>query len=347
MMNSSLRKLALIGFGLLFGLFLSLLLLGTAELGARFFWKPPPPAAQTDYPDNYYIQDRQGITKARPSGDYPVAEVRTKTGEKIYEVVYHVDSHGRRITPVPEHSGRTKHLIFFGCSFMYGEGLQENETLPAQLAARLLDYTPYNYGFHGHSPAEMLTKIRSGTLPPEVPEREGDLIYLFMDAHISRAIGSLQIVTSWGKNRPYYRLGPHDEVIRQGDFSTGRPVLQWFYELLAKSRLVRALRIDLPPVTTERHLRLVARLIEESFTAYHHQFPNSRAYLVIYPGTRYGTTLGKTLAAKGITVLDYSGLFPDQKPEYILAPEDRHPNARAWQVLSERLATDLKLNEVE
>jgi hypothetical protein len=48
----------------------------------------------------------------------------------LYDVVYHTDEFGRRRTPEPIAS--PDHFIaFFGCSYTFGEGVAESETLPA------------------------------------------------------------------------------------------------------------------------------------------------------------------------------------------------------------------------
>ena len=313
-----------------------------AEITARLIWKDPLPTEKT-YADNYFFVDSFGILKAHPNGRYHSTARSKKTGAIIYDVTYSVDSYSRRITPASNPELRNKHLLFFGCSFTYGEGLEDDQTIPAQVAMRAQHYMPYNYAFHGHSPSEMLAKMGSKTLKNEIKEKEGTLIYIFFDSHIQRVIGSMRIAASWGKNCPYYYLGPHNEVLRNGNVTTGRLVLSHIYWLLTKSELLKFLKIDFPPRLTDKHIHLTARIIEESYRHYKEQFPAGDFYVVIYPGSEYGTRLVKELSNAGIKTLDYSKIFNPGQSQYVLSPEDLHPSAKADEEVAEHLVRDLHL----
>ena len=331
------------GLALGIGLGLCVLLLGLAELATRLFWHAEP-RTETQFPREYFIEDSSGITKPAPNGRYRFTCTDRASGATIYDVFYSVDSYSRRITPVTDSASRHDFLLFFGCSFTYGEGLPDDATLPYFVAREAPTYRPYNYGFHGHSPTEMLAKMESGTLPGEIQEKRGILIYVFMDAHVARVIGSMRVATSWGRNRPYYTLDPDGNPVHHGDFTTGRPRLTGIYRVFSHSRLLQALQIDLPPRITPRHLQLVARIIGAARNRYQQRFPTGDFYVVLYPGSRYGQRLRPMLERMGVKVLDYSGLYDRNDLRYVISPEDRHPNAWANQTLAERLVRDLHLD---
>ena len=321
----------------------TVLLLFAAEGLSRLIYKEPP-AEDVKYAKDYFFIDSNGITRAQPSRRYSASSFSGRTGKLIYDVFYTIDEHGSRVTPAPHPELRHKHLLFFGCSFTFGEGLQDGQTYPAQIALRAKTYMPYNYGFHGDSPAEMLAKLESGTLFSEVQKEEGLLIYLFMDAHVPRVAGAMSIAASWGKNRPYYVLGGNGEPRRQGNFTTGRPVLSKIYGILAQSKLLKLLKIDFPPRMTERHIEMTARLIEKSARLYHKQFPKGRFVVVLHPVSfRYGTRLLRYLKAMHLEAYDCRGLFDASRPEYVLSPEDLHPNSLADAELAKQIVKDLKL----
>lgn len=332
------KKSNLIAF--IFGVALCAFILLGAEITVRLFWKEVFPASVIYSNDHQFI-DPYGIAKANPSGQYQSMSQINKTGATIYDVTYSIDSYSRRITPVSNPELRDKHLLFFGCSYTYGEGVRDDQTIPARVAFRTRQYMPYNYAFHGHGPAEMLAKMESKTLNHEVKEKEGILIYIFMDQQIKRVICSMRIVTSWAKNKPYYYLGPHDEVFRKGNLTTGRPILRQIYRLLAKSELLKFFKIDFPPVITNRHIHITARVIEESRRLYREQFPNGDFYVVIYPSSRYGTRLAKELSRSGIKILDESKIFSAHEPRYILSMDNKHPSALADDELAQHLVQDL------
>jgi hypothetical protein len=318
-------------------------LLGLAEVAARLL-DHGEPRTETRFPPEYFILDSSGITKPLPNGRYRFTCTDRASGATIYDVVYSVDACSRRVTPVTDSGSRHDHLLFFGCSFTYGEGLPDDETLPYFVVRSAPAYRPYNYAFHGHSPTEMLAKMESGSLPGEVPEKQGILIYVFMDAHVARVIGSMRVATSWGRNRPYYCLDRDGNPVHHGDFTTGRPLLSGIYRLFSHSRLLQALQIDLPPRVTARHLQLTARIIDSARKLYLQRFPAGDFYVVIYPGSRYGHRLQPLLERMGVKVLDYSGLFDRNDLRYVISPEDRHPNRLANETLAAQLVRDLHLD---
>src|SRR6478672_8034969 len=64
---------------------------------------------------------------------------RTLNGRKIYDVTYTIDSNLNRQTLAGEGG---KGIAIFGDSFMFGEGLEDDQTLPQQLA-NLQQRIPY------------------------------------------------------------------------------------------------------------------------------------------------------------------------------------------------------------
>jgi hypothetical protein len=55
-----------------------------------------------------------------------------KVGDRlIYEVDYTTDKFSRRVTPWHGSSQADKFALFFGCSFTFGQGVKDDETLPS------------------------------------------------------------------------------------------------------------------------------------------------------------------------------------------------------------------------
>jgi hypothetical protein len=340
--SKELPGLASRGAALVLGCFLALLFLGIAEFAARVILSKQERPFDRKYPSSYFVTDAHGIIKANPGGHYRSSSRRTKDGSVIYDVAYTTDQFGRRLTPTASPEPRSRHLIFFGCSFTFGEGVQDGETIPAQAALGLAGHQPHNYGFHGHGTSHMLRKMQSQTLQHEVSEKEGALVYLFLDFHISRVIGSMRWVAGSGKLHPYYDLNARGHVADEGSFVQGRPFLQRVYERFSKSALLGLFGVDFPPVIADRHIHLTARIIGEARDHYREQFPLGEFYVVIYPSSLHGDKLVRELKDRDIKILDYSKLFDRHDPKYILAAEDHHPNALAYELVGRRLAHDLR-----
>ena len=266
-------------------------------------------------------------------------------GKTLYDTEYAIDEKGRRVTPVADRERRDRFLLVFGCSFAFGEGVRDDETLPAFVARRAPRFVPYNYAFHGYGPHQLLAKLEAGTLRDEVDEAEGVLVYVLIGAHVSRAIGSMIVTTSWAHDAPYYALDASGNPVRRGTFTTGRPWTSIGYALLGGSRVLGFLHLDVPPVVTEDHLALTARLLARSSALFHESFGPQRFVVVAYPEqwpSAISGRLGSALAREGIEYLDYSSLFGSDRAEYFF-PEDRHPKARAHAAVAEQLVADLGL----
>jgi hypothetical protein len=283
-------------------------------------------------------------------GYCPMHGIRTRAwkrieGGSLYDVEYEIDEKGRRVTPVEAREQRDRFLLVLGDSFSFGEGVQSDETLPACVARRAPRYVPYNYAFHGYGPNQLLAKLETGTLRDEVREPEGVLVYALIGAHVSRAIGSMVVYTSWAHDAPYYALDPSGNPVRRGTFTTGRPWTSIGYAILGGSQVLKFLHLDVPPVVTDRHLTLTVRMIGRSAALFRESFGAQRFVVLVYPErwpSAIAGRLASALSREGIEMLDYSSLFGSDRAQYFL-PEDRHPTPRAHEAVAEQLVADLGL----
>ena len=214
----------------------------------------------------------------RPRANVTVTSKRQFVdGEVIYDVTYSTDSFNRRIVPIDSLENRNKFILTFGCSFTFGEGVNDDQTLAYNLGKNLEGFMPYNYGFCGYGPQQMLAKLQSGDLIDEIDQPQG--IALVIGAHFERAIGTMSVFNGWGRNFPYYIIDKEDSIIRKGTFNSGRPVLSFLYKAygktIAKTSIARALKLrDYPFRITESHVtfpgntdpnrKLLVKLLEKS-----------------------------------------------------------------------------------
>lgn len=311
------------------------------EAGLHLAADARDPMIETWVDPDYYQDDARFGYAAKPG--IATRAWKRVDGETVYEVDYIIDEHGRRVTPQAEIAARDRYLLGFGGSFMFGEGVNTDETLPFQIAQLAPGQRVYNYGFHGYGPSQLLARLEGGGLRAEVPEKEGVLAYLFIDAHVQRAIGSFAVYTGWADATPHYVLDEAKRPVQRGSLTSGRPARALLYSLLGNSGLLRWLRADLPLRITDAHIDLTARLLARSQTLYREQFGDQRFTVVIYPGSKHGTTLAARLEALGVEILDYSELFDPAAADNFI-PEDWHPSATAHRALAERLVADLRLH---
>ena len=282
--------------------------------------------------------------KPRPNA-HLVSTMRLK-GREIYNVTYSTDAYSRRVTPVRAVGQADKFILFFGCSFTFGEGVQNDETLPffvSQFASR---YRPYNYGMNGYGTQQMLAKLQEGGIKREIAEKQGILVYVFIDDHIHRVIGSQKIVQAWGKNMPYYVLDSNGNLERRGNFTTGRPALALWYRLLGKSEIATYFNFGFSYGVDEDDLKLTARIVEDSRNAFSKLFESDDFYVVLYPGSKIGKRLFPHFKRARVKYLDYSELF-DPTREDLQIEGDAHPTPKAYRWLADQLTQDLGIQDIE
>ena len=172
-----------------------------------------------------------------PTPDNEALAIKLAGEEVVYRVVYKIDEFGRRQTPVSGATGRNRLILFFGGSNTFGEGLAQDETIPYFVGDILDDLRPYNYGFHGYGPAQMLDQLIAHDLRKEITEEAGWVLYVFMPFHIHRVIGSNNVSARFGRRFSHYVLDENKQLRRRGNFMSGRPMRTMIFKALYYSDL--------------------------------------------------------------------------------------------------------------
>ncbi|MEM7024335.1 MAG: hypothetical protein AAF637_17390 [Pseudomonadota bacterium] len=144
---------------------------------------------------------------APPPGQV-VQHKRSFEGDVIYDVDYTIAPNGLRISSPPnvaDHPGQDC-ILMFGGSFMFGQGLEDDEALPFQLNV-LSDnhYRPYNFAVMGYGAHQMLAALERGLVEEVVDckaDRVSHAIYNAIPDHIRRSAGRVW----WNTRGPIYRL---------------------------------------------------------------------------------------------------------------------------------------------
>lgn len=278
--------------------------------------------------------------KSRPN--ITARSTKTYDGQVLFDAVYTTDEYGRRSTPA---KSAKEFILFFGASFTFGYGVNDEETLPYQLARKVGGYRVYNYGLLGYGPQQMLAKLQSGELRGEVGEPTGVAIYVFIPDHVRRAIGSMRKVTQDARHFPCFEIDG-DQLVHRGTFLTTRPRRLWLSRWINEEQILKFLGVDFPLRLSQRHLDLTARIVEESRKAFHAQFASDRFYVLLWPkGSEDefdGAQLIPAFEQAGAKILDYSDLVNTTETGYIVRPGvDRHPTARTFEAVAQALARDI------
>ena len=308
---------------------------GSIELIARVALPPADPSLSaissyglSDGGDRYYHVCDHG--SCANSGTYAgVTKSIEATNESIYSVRYTIGQNNLRVTPVVNAS--SDFLVrYFGGSFVFGEGLNDTETLSyySQLASSKV--RSENFGFHGYGVHNALKILKT------LEKTEGSANLLLTGTfHAFRSA----CIPQWSSTHPFYEL-IDGELLELGKCSE-KEYKGWVQSIKKKIDEIsyhvhfRSLAIIseyLASCLTSYQIDLYKSLIQEF---YHLSLSRRERPVVLYitdPKRSYITAgyrsdpMPDYFIKNGIDFVDVT--LPDE-PDFYLHMLDRHPSAYA------------------
>lgn len=299
--------------------------LALAEWLTPVFFSPPAEPSTVEYAEGY--KGERTDIGSQPNPGRHASSRRTSTGDVVYDVTYTIGPDRLRVTP--DNPVGPYRVNFLGCSYTFGEGLQDNETLPYAFAALARDVHVVNYGFHGYGAHQALAILESDR------DTSGEINF-FLTAPFHAERSACKPV--WTEGSPRYVLNADGSLSRNGRCGDASDPLPYLRSHIATySNIVavidRAMRLHLTDADMALYVALVKRMAELS-----HQ--RGQRFIVGFlgnsKGTLYGTSytsamLIKTFAssADDVGLLDLTKSWPEQREKYQISEMDSHPNARA------------------
>jgi hypothetical protein len=238
--------------------------------------------------------------------------------------------------------------LFFGCSYMYGEGVGDEETLPSVYARAFGNAEVRNFGQSGAGPGAMLHLLTSNNRNISNFRRRGDrnlAIYELIGSHVMRVRNRGNSGCGWLGPHFRYLYGLGGKLEPSGIFFDGCPLPRGLATWLNQnSRVYQLLISRLTKGPEEEDFKLTADLILASRDAFRARFGSENFIVVAYPSgdpAEWKNKIIKYLRAGGVTVLDYYNLvnFSDLKYQYEF---DHHPTALTHRLVGEALVRDIK-----
>lgn len=162
---------------------------------------------QKEYPKTYWTDNNITGYGTLPNVSGKTISRSKRTGEIIYDVTYSTNENGWRKIP-SSNANSKKCFLFFGDSFTYGEGLNDDETLPFFFGKEMKDYQIFNFGLHGYGPHQALALILSGEVERVLSDKKCESINALYESlidHIRRANG-LAWWEQGNKNIPKFKI---------------------------------------------------------------------------------------------------------------------------------------------
>ena len=280
----------------------------------------------------YYIMG--GPLGYGPRPGVRVVSRKTFGNQAIYDVDYTISDRRVRVTR-GNPNGDT--WLFMGCSIMFGEGVNDDETLPAYFSADLgYQANVVNLGFHGYGPHQMLRSLELDLPRPLIHGAVRQVVYEGIWSHARRAAGKV----IWDPYGPSYALS-RDGVTYVGPFNNH--LTGFMIEVLDKSQLFRFVldrtlySVSVTDEDIERYARILERSSQLSLKKY------GAGFLVVFrdgneePSRRIMQRLRKT----NLQILPLSEVIPRSDWTGLTFPNDGHPKPEYNRRLAAALAARL------
>ncbi len=286
--------------------------------------------------------------------DTIVIEGSSSKKEKL-RAHYRTDALGRRFTGNEKGLNKKKNLIFLGCSFTFGMGVDDQDTFPYQVRAKT-GLNVFNFGISGSSPSvtlKLLKEFKSEYFG-DISKEDTTVVYTVIPGHLNRIIGTslhFRLMKDSFYKQPYI-FEDGDQLVIRNSFSEDKTYGKHFLHFLSRIHLLKVFGIDFP-VIGRKHIQLVTRIFQEIEKELRASYPQVKNfYVAFYPSNDLSQgnyfALRDELVKNSIKVLDYSMLnsnsllWPHNTLEY-----DIHPSPLAYDLYSSLLVYDLQKSSVQ
>ncbi len=289
-----------------------------------------------EYTQGYFIaHDFHGY--APPPGKR-VRSKKYRGQTLLYDVTYTISPDGLRVSPLPEAGNSLQCAVFFGDSFTFGEGVEDNETMPYQVGLTS-NYDVYNFGFHGYGPHQMLAAIEFGLVEEIVKCRPNMAVFQTFEGHVARSAG----YSSWDAHGPKYALTSNGSVAYEGRFDDGRPIIYNALMQIRKSAIYKKFFKN-KFFVKDRDVELFLAIVEASREGLLEKYPGLKFYVVYWDRdskTKHSEMIIERFREINISLHLISDILPDffrDRDRYRINPRDDHPNSVANRLIATYLA---------
>lgn len=270
-------------------------------------------------------------------------------GDKVFDVIYELDKYSFRKEDTDSHL-KEGHLLLGGCSFIFGNAINKEDTLSSYLRKKLPNVKVMNMGHGGGGLHTQLRVFDLVDLHEYAPEQKGTYIYFFFVDHIHR----------WKANPSYLSWAQGEDVHWEWNQGKLEPMLlkdfkgyKEFHE--AKSAGLENVYIKSRAINNkgwdQNDLKLYVKAVKILREKYLRKYPGGRfvfAFYPLMPDLEMAGELKKILMRENIPFIDFKpafdeyaskGKFPD---EYFNVPLDGHPNGKFNEYFSGTIINHLK-----
>jgi hypothetical protein len=245
-------------------------------------------------------------------------------GVRSYAVTYNTDADALRVSPPSRPEDPLDCVLFFGCSYTFGEGVEDDETLPYRVGVLAGGrYRVRNFGYSGYGPHQMLAAIESGLVERSAGCEPKFAIYQSHPHHVLRASGNWW----WDRRGPRYAMRGDGRVERVGSFADLVQADSWETRLLRRDAS-QPPAFDFAEADVD-DIRLFHGIVRQSHELLAKRYPGI-AFHVLHWDVEPPPVFQDGWWVDAVTVHRLSGVLPLQAAGWedeLLLPRDVHPTA--------------------
>lgn len=252
---------------------------------------------------------------------------------------FSTDSLSRRIIPTNDstRNDRSQYALFLGCSYTYGDGVSDDETMPYFFEQKTSNFRAKNYGFMGYSPLQALALFQHRNLRKEIKEKDGLAVYTYINDQIDRVIPASRWIELMEGRFPNLI---QQSMITDGIFLNKHHVLYDFIHWAGKTNTFQYFKIGYPRAHNDAHYQLVVDVLKKTEEAYKKQFKNDNFYVIIFPGSPLTPSMKMMFKQANTKYFDYSNLLDIEKNH--LPFDVNHPKGEVYKLVMEKFCSDLQ-----
>jgi hypothetical protein len=280
----------------------------------------------------------------RPRPNIKIVNTSSLGQDTIFRVTYTINGDSTRATPPAPVSADT--YLFLGDSFIFGQGLADDETLPAKFA-RANDFNVHtvNFSAPGYAPNQLVRALEIGMFDHLAGQRVKAVVTWIIPDHLRRVTGD----GPWLGSSPRYML--YDGTLHYtGSFDRHR----WFDPLAGLRHFVDQQFVFVRAIgmkqRQERQAEIFTALMVRLQTLAREKFGAPLVVVYSWPDESSGPNPDNSdviqpmlvsilagLRQHGMSMISVDSLEVDYDHSLLLIPHDGHPTALADQLIAAEL----------
>ena len=252
---------------------------------------------------------------------------------------YSINKYGHRKS-IGSQTNSKQCIIFFGGSIIFGQSLNDNETLPHFVSMKFNgEKKVYNFAFNGYGPHQFLSKIENSYLNQLMKCEELTFVSFYIHDHIGRVVGK----RSWGDKSPRYVING-EKLTQKGFFSSYPFKLIMKFRKNIRNSKIASIFFDVEK-TNKKDQYIFIRILDEIEKKINSKYSNSNIYYIVWDKKNSVNQIVKNFF-KSKKIIQIENLNIPSKYYSNNIPGDNHPTKEFNEILSKHIKNLIINNNV-